>query len=61
MQKIAQYLKEVVQEVNKVSWPDKETTINKTLVVITATASVAAYLGGLDLVFQKIMAWLLEK
>ena len=56
---IQKYLKEVTQEIKKVSWPSKEQTINKTGLVIGVSLIVALYLAGLDLVFQKIVAAIL--
>ena len=55
MQKIITYLKEVIQELKKVSWPNKEQTINKTVLVIIVSVVMAIYIGGLDFLFQQLM------
>ncbi|MFZ5376591.1 MAG: preprotein translocase subunit SecE [Patescibacteria group bacterium] len=55
MQAIKKYFQEVVQELKKVSWPSRQQTINMTMVVIVVSLIIAAYLAGLDIVFQKMM------
>ena len=49
---------DTVAELKKVTWPDKETTKNLTLVVIAISAVLGALLGGLDWVLQQIFALL---
>ena len=48
MNKISQFLKEVKQELRKVTWPTKEDTLKYSLMVIIASLLVAFYLGGVD-------------
>jgi preprotein translocase subunit SecE len=43
-----QYLREVRQELDKVTWPSREETLQLTLVVILVSIALAVYLGGLD-------------
>lgn len=47
---------DTVAELKKVTWPDKETTKNLTLVVIAISAVLGALLGGLDWVLQQLFA-----
>jgi preprotein translocase subunit SecE len=54
------YFKEVVRELKKVTWPTRQQTLNKTLLVIAVSAALAFYLGGLDLLFQKLTATLIK-
>jgi preprotein translocase SecE subunit len=49
------YLKEVRTELTKVSWPSRATTLNMTLLVITVSAILGAYLGILDYVFRQLV------
>ena len=49
---------DTVAELKKVTWPDKETTKNLTLVVIAISAVLGALLGGLDWVLQQLFALL---
>ena len=55
MNKISQFLKEVRQEVKKVTWPTRAETTRYSLMVIVASLIVATYLGGLDYVVAKIL------
>lgn len=54
------YLKEVVHELKKVSWPSRQQTINKSLLVLAVSAILAIYLGGLDFVFQQLTTKLIK-
>ncbi len=55
MNKISQFLKEVRQEVRKVTWPTKAETIRYSIMVIVASLVVAAYLGGVDYVVSSLL------
>lgn len=54
-QRIARFLKEVKQELKKVTWPTRQEAINHTLIVIGASLVVAAFLGGLDFLFSFLL------
>ena len=41
-------------ELRKVTWPDKETTKNLTIVVIAISAALGAMLGAIDWVMQRL-------
>lgn len=60
MKKITKYLNEVVSEIKKVTWPTKKQTIDKTILVVVASLVVALYIGGLDYIFQQMMAFLIN-
>ena len=47
---------DTIAELKKVTWPDRETTKNLTLVVIAISAVLGALLGGLDWVMQQLFA-----
>lgn len=47
---------DTVAELKKVTWPDKETTKNLTLLVIAISAVLGALLGGIDWVMQQLFA-----
>lgn len=53
--KITQFLKEARAELMKVNWPTKKQTINYTATVIGISIAVAAFLGGLDYIFEQIL------
>lgn len=47
---------DTIAELKKVTWPDRETTKNLTIVVIAISAVLGAFLGGLDWILQQIFA-----
>jgi len=53
--KIIAFLKEVRLEMKKVNWPTRERTIKHTLIVIGVCIVVAAFLGGLDLLYTTLL------
>ncbi len=55
--KISSFLKEVRQELKKVTWPTRQDTTRYTIIVIVISLGVALFLGAADLLFQ----WLLQK
>jgi preprotein translocase subunit SecE len=50
--KIKTYLSEVALEMKKVNWPTRQETLRYTLIVMGISVGVAAYLGGLDYIFN---------
>ena len=56
-QKTTEFLREVHLELKKVTWPTRQETVKYTAVVIAFSLAVAAFLGGLDFLFN----WLLNK
>ncbi|GAB6071814.1 preprotein translocase subunit SecE [Venenivibrio stagnispumantis] len=55
------FLIEVKEELKKVTWPSKELVKNATIAVIVFTLLVSLYLWGLDIIFSKIITFLLER
>jgi len=53
--RIVKYLKESKEELKKVSWPDKKTLRNHTLLVIGISLGVAIFLGIVDFILTKIV------
>ena len=47
------FLKEVVAELKKVTWPTREETVKLTIVVIVISILVGAFIGGLDSLFVR--------
>lgn len=52
MNKIANYFRESLAEMKKVSWPTKKETYNYTILVIGISLGVAIFLGVLDYLFS---------
>lgn len=49
------FLKEARTELKKVTWPTRNQTARYTIAVIAMSLAVAAFLGGLDVLFQFIL------
>lgn len=56
-----QFFKEVRTELSKVSWPNRQTVLKLTIVVIGVSVAVGIYLGGLDVIFAKAVETLLAR
>ena len=46
------YLREIIAELRKVTWPSRETAINLTVVVTVVSLAVGVFLGGFDFGFS---------
>lgn len=55
IQKIPIFLKEVMSEIKKVSWPTRQEIIKHTLIVIVVCIIVALFLGGIDYLFTYLL------
>ena len=55
MNKLGKYLNESKEELSKVVWPNREKTINSTLVVIGVSLVIALFLGMIDFFLVKIL------
>jgi preprotein translocase subunit SecE len=56
--RVIRYFQETGDELRKVAWPSRETTIRLTLMVLGVTLAFALGLGLLDLLFQRLAALL---
>lgn len=52
-----QYLREVRDEMRKVSWPRKPEVIRYSIVVTATVVFYAAYVGVLDYAFKAVAGW----
>jgi preprotein translocase SecE subunit len=52
IQGIRTYLEESWAELRKVSWPDRQTVVNLTLIVIAVSIAIGAYIAILDQVMH---------
>ena len=55
MNKLVNYLKGAREELSKVVWPTKETTVKHTLVVIVISLAIAIFLGSIDFLFNEVL------
>ena len=61
MGKLTDYIKGSMEEMKKVTWPTKKETKNYTFLVIGISLAVAAFLGGLDFIFNLLLQFLISK
>jgi preprotein translocase subunit SecE len=52
MKKFNNYIKESIIELRKVTWPSKKDTYRYSVLVIVISLLIAAFLGGLDYIFN---------
>ncbi len=57
MGKISIFLKKVVSEMRKVSWPKRKELTRYTIVVLSTVLFMAVYFGVLDLGISRILDW----
>ncbi len=53
--KITNFFKEVKLELNKVSWSTRQEVVSSTVVVITVTFIMAAFIGVIDIILSHIL------
>lgn len=52
------FMTDLVNELKKISWPTKKETIKLTVVVLTISLIVGAYLGIIDILLTKMLEYL---
>jgi preprotein translocase subunit SecE len=60
MERIKNFLRSVRQELDRVSWPNRDLTIKATVSVIIFALVVGIYLWVLDIAFVRIINFLLS-
>ncbi len=55
LKRVTRYLKEVRQELKKVTWPSRQEIISSTMVVIIAVFFFVVLVGALDFVFAELV------
>ncbi|MFA5420543.1 MAG: preprotein translocase subunit SecE [Patescibacteria group bacterium] len=60
MNNFSNYIKSSIAELKKVSWPTKKETYRYTSIVIALSLAVAAFLGGLDFIFNLGLEFLIK-
>lgn len=53
------YIREVRSEINKVTWASTEEAVNLTVVVTIVTVVISLFLGSLDLIFGRLVEFLI--
>jgi preprotein translocase subunit SecE len=55
-----EFIREVLAEFRKVTWPSRQELINSTVVVIAVTVVLAFFLGGVDVALARIVERILR-
>ncbi len=56
---IARFGRETVAELRKVTWPTRQEATQLTLIVLVVVALTSAFLGTLDFLFSRVVAWII--
>ncbi len=60
LRRAQEFVREVVAEFRKVTWPSRQELINSTVVVITVTVVVSLFLGAVDVALARIVEMILR-
>jgi preprotein translocase subunit SecE len=60
IEKPIRFIKEVKVELGKVAWSSRQELIDSTIVVITVTALMAAFIGAVDILLSKGLSQLFK-
>ena len=60
LRRAQEFVREVLAEFRKVSWPSRQELINSTVVVITVTVVVSVFLGAVDVALARIVERILR-
>ena len=55
-----EFIREVLVEFRKVTWPSRQELVNSTAVVIVVTVVLAFFLGGVDIALARIVERILR-
>ena len=58
--RIQEFVREVLAEFRKVTWPSRSELVNSTVVVIVVTVVLAFFLGGVDIVLARVVERILR-
>ena len=60
LRRAQEFVREVLAEFRKVSWPSRQELVNSTVVVITVTVVVSLFLGAVDVVLARVVERILR-
>ncbi|WP_456397937.1 preprotein translocase subunit SecE [Desulfurobacterium sp.] len=55
------FLKEVKQELDKVTWPTRQEVVEATIGVLVFTGIIAAYFWIIDMIFTKLLQFIIKQ
>lgn len=58
MGKINEYIKDVIKEMRKVSWPGRNDLLNNTLITLLASLAVSLFIYGADWVISRLLEFI---
>lgn len=58
-QSLLSFIKEARDELKKVSWPSRETTIRYTIVVIVSSLALGGVTGGIDYLLARLLNFII--
>ena len=58
--RLQEFVREVLAEFRKVTWPTRAELVNSTAVVIVVTVVLAFFLGGVDIVLARVVERILR-
>ena len=58
--RLQEFVREVLAEFRKVTWPSRAELVNSTTVVIVVTVVLAFFLGGVDVVLARVVERILR-
>ncbi len=59
MKRIIEFLKGVIYELKKVSWPSRKELVGATVAVLLLTIFMAVFVGIIDFLFRKLITFIL--
>jgi preprotein translocase subunit SecE len=58
--RVREFIREVLAEFRKVTWPNRPELVNSTAVVVVLTVIVALFLGVVDVGLTRVVEWILR-
>ena len=60
VQRVQEFIREVLAEFRRVTWPTRQELINATVVVVAVTVLLAFFLGAVDVALARIVERILK-
>ena len=57
---IVRYFRQTWVELKKVNWPERREATNLTMIVLTVTVGMSAFLGVIDWLFALFFSWIVQ-
>jgi preprotein translocase subunit SecE len=60
IERAREFVREVIAEFRKVTWPSRQELINSTAVVVVLTVVISVFLGLVDVSLTRLVEWILR-